>query len=213
MKKGALFRRLSKAGKKARSVSISVRIPREDAEELDKIENATAIRYSWVIQMLVKRFLQAYERKKSIKAPIEVVVLNYGEVFTPLPISIASSTSVRMIWKSNAKGENTFVNGNLLSFVGKTYDEMMGFGWHEVVHPEHLERALASWKKAMRTKTTHAYPFLMKLANGDYTWVFSVGIPELDPSGKLMGYNGSVYEVEPYLEKWIEMLETDPAED
>src|SRR6516164_7412421 len=68
------------------------------------------------------------------------------------PLSIASATSVRMIWKNNLAGENTFVNGNLLSFVGKTEEEMLGLKWMEIVHPDHREKLLAGWKKAAKLK-------------------------------------------------------------
>jgi PAS domain S-box-containing protein len=211
MKDRALSKRLSK-GKKARSILISIRLQREDVEALDGIEHATDIRYDWIIRMLVKRFLGAWNRKKSIKAPIEIAVLNYGEAFTPLPISIASATSVRMIWKNNLAGENTFVNGNLLSFVGKTEEEMLGLKWMEIVHPDHREKLLAGWKKAAKLKLSFAYPFQCKRPDGTYTWTFSVSVPEFDSKGRLVAYNGSLFEVEPYMEKWIELIETDKPE-
>lgn len=74
MKKGALSKRLQKA-RKAKSVPIAVRLPREDVEQLDRIENQTDIRYDWLIRMLVRRLLHFWRQEKKIEVPLYVCVM------------------------------------------------------------------------------------------------------------------------------------------
>ena len=72
MSKGRLTKRLQK-GKQKKSISITIRFPREDAEILNEIEEITDYGYDVLIRMLVKRLLQFWARRKKIEGPLYVV--------------------------------------------------------------------------------------------------------------------------------------------
>jgi len=47
------------------------------------------------------------------------------------------------IWTARSNGALDHVNQTTLDYFGRTYDEMIDWGWADLVHPEDLSETLA----------------------------------------------------------------------
>jgi PAS domain S-box-containing protein len=100
-----------------------------------------------------------------------------------------------MVWMSDAKGNNTFVNQRWLNFTGQSPEEAMGWGWAECVHPDDRERCMAEFQAALRSHQPYETEYRVCRAGGDYRWVVDRGVPRLSAEGEFLGFIGSIVDI------------------
>jgi PAS domain S-box-containing protein len=110
-----------------------------------------------------------------------------------------------MGWQTDAAGLTTEVDDKLAEFVGIPKNQLLGHDWIAIVHPEHREMILQTWEKSLQGRSAQAHPYRLRRADGTYHWVFSVAIPRFR-SGRYIGHVGSLFLIEPYLERWLKLL-------
>ncbi|XVQ15296.1 SpoIIE family protein phosphatase [Spirillospora sp. CA-255316] len=68
-------------------------------------------------------------------------------------------------------------------------------GWAAAVHPDDLERCLASFRDAFGGRRTFEVQYRLRRAGGGHGWVRDRGFPCFDPSGAFAGYFGTVTDI------------------
>ncbi len=97
-----------------------------------------------------------------------------------------------MIWVTNERHECTFLSQSWLDFTGQTYDEGLGFGWFDVVHPDDLESAQQTFFSAAEKGESFALDYRLRRSDGTYRWAIDAGKPRFNQQGEFCGYVGSV---------------------
>lgn len=99
------------------------------------------------------------------------------------------------IFETDAAGATTYVNETWLTYSGMQYEEAMGDGWLNAVHPEDREWLLKGWynKTGQQAQSVSEYRILDK--NGRQRWVKGNAIPVKDLHGKVTGYIGIILDV------------------
>lgn len=94
------------------------------------------------------------------------------------------------IWRCNPQGDADFVNGRFLEFVGAAREEeVLGWKWIELIHPEDKEFVAAEWAKSREAGAPVKVEF--RVRRGDhYRWVRSDGLPYFS-QGALKKYFGT----------------------
>src|SRR5690606_14750840 len=54
------------------------------------------------------------------------------------------------IFRTDPTGSTTFVNRRLCELSGLSYEEALGNGWMQALHPDDRERVAANWAEAVR---------------------------------------------------------------
>ena len=98
-------------------------------------------------------------------------------------------------WTCDADFRLEYINHRWLEVVGKSMDEVVGHGWHSVIHPEDLDELSQSWSAARNDLREWSCRHRIALTDGRYRWVHSRAQPDLDPAGSLRQWFGLTVDI------------------
>jgi PAS domain S-box-containing protein len=104
--------------------------------------------------------------------------------------NLANSAPV-MIVASGPDGRASFFNKTWLDFTGRTFDQELGYGWIENVHPEDRDRTRASYAVSFEARGNCNLEYRLQRADGEYRYVMCSGVPHFEPNGVFGGYIAS----------------------
>ena len=103
---------------------------------------------------------------------------------------VANSAPV-LIWMSGPDKLCTYFNQFWLEFTGQPIETQLGNGWAEGVHPEDLKTCMDTYAAAFDRHQQFQIEYRLCRHDGEYRWVFDVGVPRFNPDGSFAGYIGS----------------------
>jgi PAS domain S-box-containing protein len=99
------------------------------------------------------------------------------------------------IFRTNERGETTYVNRRWTQISGMSADEALGQGWLQAVHPGDRGPIVASWDDAARAGRTSDAEYRFLRPDGTVAWVVGHAVALLDTAGRVTGYVGTVYDI------------------
>lgn len=105
-----------------------------------------------------------------------------------------------LIWMSDDKGHCEFFNKTWLEFTGKTFEDELGNGWINGVHPDDLKKCLEQYQSAVNDKKNYRMEFRLRNAAGEYGHILSSGTPRFDSEGRFLGFIGSCIDISDLVE-------------
>jgi len=99
-----------------------------------------------------------------------------------------------LIWMNGREGCE-FVNLAYKEFVGVGDAGLRGLGWARFVHPDDRESYLEAYADAVERRSPFRSEVRLLRCDGEYRWMLSAGSPRLGPSGELLGYVGSTFDI------------------
>ena len=81
-----------------------------------------------------------------------------------------------MVWRSGPDGQFDYVNSTWLAFTGRKFEEEIGQGWLQAVHPEDREGCLSMLLENVQKRTAWGKEF--RLRRHDGVFIFN---HELEP--------------------------------
>ncbi|MBS0172203.1 MAG: PAS domain S-box protein [Nitrospira sp.] len=94
-------------------------------------------------------------------------------------------------WMADSTGWISWYNQRWYEYTGTTFDEMQGWGWKKVHHPEHVNRVENKWRKAHETGEPWEDTFPLRGRDGTYRWFLSRALPIRDSGGRIEGWFGT----------------------
>ncbi len=94
-----------------------------------------------------------------------------------------------LLWVNGLEGCE-FVNREYLRFLGRSWEEVQGSGWHGFVHPEDREGYVSSYLRAFEAREVFEAQVRLRRADGEHRWLRSTGVPRFTADGSLVGYVG-----------------------
>lgn len=108
--------------------------------------------------------------------------------------AIAEQTPA-MIWRSDASGRCDYFNPAWLEFRGRTQAQEAGEGWTEGVHPDDLDRCLATFAEALARRGPFEMTYRLLRRDGVYRSILDCGAPYLDARGEFLGFLGTCVDI------------------
>lgn len=99
------------------------------------------------------------------------------------------------IFETDDMGRCFFANERYLQIAGRSYQEMMGNGWIQAVHPEDRGKVLRAWAEALKSGGPLVMDGRVLTSDGEVRWALGTAIPVLDKGGKLKGYLGTITDI------------------
>lgn len=96
-----------------------------------------------------------------------------------------------MVWMSGPDKRCIYFNKGWLEFTGRPIERELGDGWAENVHPDDLGRCLEIYSGAFDARKDFNMEYRLRRADGEYRWIWDIGVPRFGKSGDFAGYIGS----------------------
>jgi PAS domain S-box-containing protein len=100
------------------------------------------------------------------------------------------------VWSASPDGTLDFINERLQRFLGLAPDEILGWTWQSIVHPDERARFMADWDVAVKRGQSIESEVRVRQADGQYCWFFLRNVPLRDDAGKLIKWFGSGIEIQ-----------------
>jgi PAS domain S-box-containing protein len=117
------------------------------------------------------------------------------EQFRTLADSIA-----QFAWMADENGWTFWYNRRWYEYTGTTLEEMQGWGWRKVHHPDHVDRVVARIKHSYDTGEPWEDTFPLRGKDGKYRWFLSRAMPIRDERGRVIRWFGTNTDITEQLE-------------
>jgi len=165
-------------------------------------------------------FITHHQRKDGSRYPVEVRLQIVNETPNPVFIAIVLDITERLqaereikareqifesmakaspvgIFRTNNLGQCTYVNGTWLEIAGMDFEQALGHGWADALHPEDRDRVLTGWSNAAQERRNFRIECRFKRPDGKVTWVLAHAhaVAQIDDNDNTIGYVGSVTDI------------------
>lgn len=97
----------------------------------------------------------------------------------------------QLAWMADSSGSVFWYNRRWFEFTGSTLDQMKGWGWTKVHHPDHVERVVDRIRRCFESGEPWEDTFPLRGANGDYRWFLSRATPIRGDDGQIVRWLGT----------------------
>ena len=92
---------------------------------------------------------------------------------------------------ADADGWAFWYNKRWYDHTGAAPEAVQGWGWHELLHPDHVERVAANIRRAFETGEPWEDTFPLRGKDGEYRWFLSCAEPLRDAGGEIVRWYGT----------------------
>jgi len=111
-------------------------------------------------------------------------------------LSLMINAIPAMIDTARADGYLDYFNEPWLEYLGTTLDNVTGWKWTALVHPEDFDGIVAKWRACIATGEIFEYETRVRRADGDYRWMFHRKVPLRDKHGNIVRWYGTSLDVD-----------------
>jgi diguanylate cyclase (GGDEF)-like protein/PAS domain S-box-containing protein len=97
----------------------------------------------------------------------------------------------QLAWMADEKGSIFWYNDRWFDYTGTTLEDMVGWGWKKVHHPDHVRRVVDSISRCFQAGEAWEDTFPLRDQDGNYRWFLSRAIPIRDSQGKVSRWFGT----------------------
>lgn len=134
----------------------------------------------WRLDLLARQAADFIEQKQS-----EESLRLSEERFRNLVESYAQA-----VWETDADGVVVADSPTWRDYTGQTFDEWLGYGWVNAIHPDDRADAERLWRKAIAAERTINAQFRLKYRNEGWRWTNFRATPIRSSSGKIQKWVG-----------------------
>jgi PAS domain S-box-containing protein len=103
-------------------------------------------------------------------------------------------------WTADAKGWIYWYNKRWHDYTGTTLEDMQGWGWQKVHHPEHVDRVVQRIRQSFENGTPWEDTFPLRSKDGTYRWFLSRALPIRNEAGEVVRWFGTNTDVTEQIE-------------
>jgi PAS domain S-box-containing protein len=101
----------------------------------------------------------------------------------------------QIVWSADAMGTMDYYNPRAYEYAGVGHDEVKGWNWESLIHPEDLPATIAAWQQALKKGETSVVEHRLRRADGEYRWYLTRGATIRDEQGTIVRWIGTATDV------------------
>ena len=95
-----------------------------------------------------------------------------------------------IVWSARPDSTMEYINDTCAEFTGLAMQKLLDEGWHEVVHPDDMDRLKDIYLPAFEARRSFMAEYRVRRADGVYRWLLAIGVPRHAPNGDFEGFSG-----------------------
>src|SRR5690348_89794 len=149
----------------------------------------------WVgVNLEIEDRKQAEEKLRSSEAHLIEALADVKKSEDRLRLVVDSIPA--LIHTARPDGYLDYFNRRWLEYLGVTLDKVAGWNWTAFIHPEDVDGILTKWRACLATGEIFEYETRVRMANGDYRWMFHRKVPLHDSNGNIVKWYGSGMDID-----------------
>ena len=140
---------------------------------------------------------------------------NFGVILAALIVLLAATTTSSVDWRQSEHrlqlvidtapamlhsarpdGYLDFFNKRWLEYLGVSLEDLLGWRWTSVIHPDDLAQLVDRWQTSLATGKPFEAEARLRRADGEYRLTLHRKVPLRDETGKIVKWYGSVIDIE-----------------
>lgn len=97
----------------------------------------------------------------------------------------------QLAWMTHGDGWIFWYNNRWYEYTGTTLEQMQGWGWRDVHHPDHVDRVEQKFRDSVERGEPWEDTFPLRGSDGQYRWFLSRAIPIRDAEGQVVRWFGT----------------------
>lgn len=107
-------------------------------------------------------------------------------------------------WMADENGHIFWYNQRWFEYTGTTLEDMQGWGWQSVHHPDHVGRVVQKIRRCFETGEVWEDTFPLRRRDGQFRWFLSRAIPVCNEQGEVLRWFGTNTDIHDQKELEIE---------
>ena len=107
-----------------------------------------------------------------------------------IQLAMAADTKAAL-FRTDSEGNCVWVNRTYTKIVGRSFSEILGHGWQNVISQEDREKVVAEWYKSVEENREFSMDYNFETPDGEKTLVKGRGYKLVNSKGDLLGYWGN----------------------
>ena len=104
---------------------------------------------------------------------------------------ILSECMPQKVWTSLPDGQLNYLNHMLLEYAGLPAEQLKGWGWTNLVHPDDLRNQIDTWKQSLSSGDMFEIEHRILKHNGEYRWHLARALPLYQPDTQISMWIGT----------------------
>src|SRR4029077_11543051 len=101
-----------------------------------------------------------------------------------------------LIHTARPDGYLDYFNKPWLDYLGATLEDVTGWKWRAVIHPDDVDGIVAQWRACLATGEIFEYETRVRRADGEYRWMIHRKVPLRDANGNIVKWYGSSLDID-----------------
>ena len=97
----------------------------------------------------------------------------------------------QLAWMAEPDGNILWYNRRWYEFTGTAPEQMRGWGWRHVHHPDHIGSVMRKWAAGIASRVAWEDTFPLRRHDGEYRWFLSRALPIKDERGNVLRWFGT----------------------
>jgi PAS domain S-box-containing protein len=111
-------------------------------------------------------------------------------------LRLVIDTVPAMLHSARPDGYLDFFNKRWLEYLGVSLDDLLGWRWTNVIHPDDLAQLVDRWQTSLSTGKPFEAEARLRRADGEYRLTLHRKVPLRDETGSIVKWYGSVIDIE-----------------
>jgi PAS domain S-box-containing protein len=97
----------------------------------------------------------------------------------------------QLAWMTDASGARNWFNDRWYEYTGTTFEEIQGWGWEKVHHPDHVQRVIGGIRRSIETGEPWEDSHPLRGKDGTFRWFLSRALPIRGEDGSIARWLGT----------------------
>ena len=115
----------------------------------------------------------------------------------------------QLAWMADKTGWTFWYNQRWYDYTGTTFEDMQGWGWQSLHHPDYMDGVVARFSRSLQTGESWEDTFPIRGVDGQWRWFLSRALPIRDSTGAIARWFGTNTDITEQLQAQADLRESE----